>query len=100
MGYLLDYVPSTVDRHWCNILNKHPKLETIDIDVKHDSVKTSLDKLLDLKTLIKDLHIYSDEKKEETCAKAMISMYKKIHNPFTMNKTLSQRKILSFCPRK
>ena len=40
-GYLLGLVPSMVDKHWCNILNKHPKLASIDIDIKHDFVKTS-----------------------------------------------------------
>lgn len=60
MGYLLDFAPSMVDTHWCKIVNKHPKLATIEIDIKHEFVKTSSDKLWELTTSIKALHIFSD----------------------------------------
>lgn len=37
--YLLGSVSSVVNRNWCSIINKHPKLATIDFDVKHDLSK-------------------------------------------------------------
>ena len=41
-GYLLGLAPSVAGKHWYNIyLNKHLKLETIDIDVKNELVKSS-----------------------------------------------------------
>ena len=51
-GYLLGSVPYMDKRHWCNIFNKHPKLSTIDVDIKHDWVQNSLDETWDSKKSI------------------------------------------------
>ena len=88
IGHLLALVPTMVQKHWCTLLNKHPKLSAIDNDVKKEIVKCSPADRWDLKTSVKALHIYSDVKKEDFCAKSMTSMHNKICNPFHINKNI------------
>lgn len=83
-------------RHWSNIFNKHPKLLTIDADVKHDWVKTSSDERWDPKKSIEALHIFCNKEKEDRCAKAISSLYNKTCNPFTINKTFLRVDTFSF----
>lgn len=47
---------------------------------------------------IKSLYIHSDVNKEDPCARAMISVYNKICNPFQMNKNLSEERYFCFVP--
>ena len=58
-GYLLGSVLYMEKRHWCNIFNKHPKLTTIDVDIKLDQVITSSKEMWDYKKSIKALNIFS-----------------------------------------
>lgn len=80
-GYLVGSVMTMVGNHWCNLLNKHPKLVAINIDVKQEIIKCSPANRWNPKTSVKALHIYSDIKKENSCAQSMTSMYNKIRNP-------------------
>lgn len=62
-GYLLGSVPSMDERHWCNVFNKHPRLATIDIDVRSDWVKVSPTEKYNNNNSIKALHIFSEKDK-------------------------------------
>ena len=86
------------ERHWCNIFNKHPRLATIDVNVRLDWVKVSPSEKYNTNNSIKALHIFSAKDKEDSCARAVGSIYNKIRTPWSMNRGLPEGRYFRFVP--